>query len=170
MGNVKEAYLKKELEATGGRAAEAIEKAESEQLARLTLEALIQPRDLGAEQQEALRNALGRFSGRTVSVRSYALDTEGSRLATIILSVLRVSGIHISDQRGNLFNLAPGWNVVEGIQIAGPHSQDDLIDVLLQSPLGSDSHLKMFRKEDPGILETAPIEILVGVKPVAVIP
>jgi hypothetical protein len=81
MGNVKEAYLKKELEATGGRAAEAIEKAESEQLARLTLEALIQPRDLGAEQQEALRNALGRFSGRTVSVRSYALDTEGTRLA-----------------------------------------------------------------------------------------
>jgi len=152
------------------RAAEASEKAESEQLARLRLEAAIQPRDLSLEQHGKLRNALGKFSGRVVIVRSYALDTEGSRLATMILSALHASGMRISDQRGNLFNLAPGWHVVEGIQIAGPHSQDDLIDVLLRSPLGSDAHLKMFRKEDPSISDSAPIEILVGVKPVASIP
>jgi hypothetical protein len=143
---------------------------EDERMARLQLEAVIQPRDMSPEGQKKLRHTLHKFTGRVVSVRSYALDTEGSRLATIILSVLHASGVQTSDQRGNLFNLAPGWNVVEGLQIAGPHSQDDLINALLQSPLGSDPHLKMFRKEDPRILDTAPVEIMVGVKPIAVIP
>jgi len=142
------------------------EQAEGERLSRMKLEAEVQPREMTKEEEKELRSKLRKFSGRIVSVRSYALDTEGSRLATIILSALRSSGIQVSDQRGNLFNLSPGWNVVEGIQIAGPHSQDDLIHALLNSPLKSDPHLKMFRKDDPAIPESAPVEILVGVKPI----
>jgi hypothetical protein len=147
--------------------AQANKSTEDEKSARLQLQAAVQPRDMSLDEQKELKAALHKFSGRIVSIRSYALDTEGSRLATIILSALRTSGIQISDQRGNLFNLSAGWNVVEGIQIAGPHSQDDLISALLKSPLGSDPNLKMFRKEDPKILESAPVEILVGAKPIA---
>jgi hypothetical protein len=177
MGNIKEAYLRVALAGATEKAASAIERAETankaaedERLARLKLEAVIQPRDMSADEQKELKSAMRKFAGRLVSVRSYALDTEGSRLATIILSALHASGIQISDQRGNLFNLSAGWNVVEGVQIAGPHSQDDLINALLKSPLGMDPHLKMFRKEDPRILESAPVEIMVGVKPVEAIP
>ncbi len=147
-----------------------MEQTEGEKLARLRLEAAIQPRDLSLEEQSALKDVMHKFAGRVVSVRSYALDTEGSRLATIILSALHAVGIQVSDQRGNLLNLSAGWNVVEGVQIAGPHVHDDLINALLKSPLGTNPRLKMFRKEDPKILDAAPVEILVGVKPVAVIP
>jgi hypothetical protein len=150
--------------------ADALKATEDERMARTQLEEMVQPRDISSSEQKELRGVLHKFADRLVSVRSYALDTEGSRLATIILSVLQAAGVQTSDQRGNLFNLSAGWNVVEGLQIAGPHSQDDLINALLHSPLGSSQHLKMFRKEDPKILDTAPVEIMVGVKPIAVLP
>jgi hypothetical protein len=152
------------------RAADATKAAEIEKIERLKLEASIQPRDISAEEFNLFRMDLNHFVGRFVSVRSYAMDAEASRLSAMILSALHSSGITTSDQRGNLMNLGPGWNVIEGIQIAGPHSQDDLINALLKSPLGTDPHLKMFRKEDPRIEDTTPVEILVGVKPVTETP
>jgi len=173
MGNIKETYLRRDLaaateraECAAERAAEANEAAEKERVERLKLQASVEPRDISAEDPRRIRVSLERFRGRLVSVRSYALDVEGSRLAQMILTALRASGIEPSDQRGNLFNISAGWNAVEGIQIAGPHSQDDLINALLKSPPGSDPNLKMFRKEDANIPDTAPVEILVGVKPI----
>jgi hypothetical protein len=169
-GNIINEEQNRQLEQFKVDIAQATRIAEDEKLARLKLEVAIQPRDLSLEEQTTLKDAMHKFAGRLVSVRSYALDTEGSRLATIILSALHAAGIQISDQRGNLLNLSAGWNVVEGVQIAGPHAHDDLINALLTSPLGTNPHLKMFRKEDPKIPDAAPVEILVGVKPVAVIP
>ncbi|HYW37315.1 MAG TPA: hypothetical protein VE957_04310 [Terriglobales bacterium] len=77
------------------------------------------------------------------------------------------SGLQVSDNLGNFMNL--GGNVVEGVQIAGPHSQDDLINALLESPLGTDEKLKMFRKDNPKIPDNAVVEILVGVKPIVMV-
>ena len=144
------------------------EQTEAEKLARLKLEAAVEPRDMSSGEQKELKDVALKFAGRVVSVRSYALDTEASRLATVILSALHASGIQTLDQRGNLFNLSAGWNVVEGVQIAGSHKHDDLINALLKSPLGTNPQLKMFRKEDPQILESAPVEIMVGVKPIPI--
>jgi hypothetical protein len=170
LNQAKDAQVALDLRDKDVKIADALKATEDERMARMQLEGMIQPRAISPAEQKELRGALHRFAGRMVSVRSYALDTEGSRLATIILSVLGAAGVHTSDQRGNLFNLSAGWNVVEGLQIAGPRSQDDLINALLHSPLGSSQHLKMFRKEDPNILPTAPVEIMVGVKPIAVLP
>ena len=150
-----------------GRIAESEERTAKAELAEKELEAIIQPRDLASAEQIEIKRELSGFSGRVVSVRSYALDTESKRLGKIIEEVLRASGLQVSDNLGNLFNLA--GNVVEGIQIAGPHSQDDLIKALLGSPLGSDEKLGMFRKEDPRIPENALVEILIGFKPITTI-
>jgi hypothetical protein len=156
------------LNAKTGEAIERASKNEKEaakaELRTKELEAEIQPRDLTIEQQVELKRKLGGFSGRVISLRSYSLDTEGKRLGKILKSVFESSGLTVSDNLGNLLNL--GGNVVEGIQIAGPHSQDDLIDALLQSPLKTDEKIKMLRKDDPRLRPDALVEILVGVKPI----
>jgi hypothetical protein len=153
------------------RAAEADERADIALLGQeklrsdnLKLEELIQPRDLTMEQQLEIKRRLLGFSGRVISVRSYSLDTEGKRLGKLLKSIFEGSGLNVSDNLGNLMNL--GGNVVEGIQIAGPHSQDDLIGALLKSSLKADPSLRMFRKDDPKIRPDALVEILVGPKPI----
>lgn len=145
---------------------DAAERAANAELLTKELEAEIQPRDLTVEQQREIEQRLGGFTGRILSLRSYSLDTEGKRLGKIIKSVMERSGLQVSDNLGRLTNLE--GNIVEGVQIAGPRSQDDLIGALLKSPLGTDKKFKMLRKDDPKIPENALVEILVGVKPIVV--
>jgi hypothetical protein len=69
------------------RAAEANEKAEQEQLARVKLEALIQPRRLTLEQESILRLKASSFAGTRVIFKVY--DAEGWALAKQLGTALK---------------------------------------------------------------------------------
>lgn len=183
--DAKDRQLQIDLKEKDGKIAEAQEgtaslrkQAEDEASARVRLEALIQPRDLTPKQLRDLIALLKPFSGRPISVRSYALDIEGKRLGKTIMNALESAGLQVADNLGGVTNLKGKF--IEGIQISGPASQNDLIKSLMNSPLGQEKTLGTFRNlkpgitgqfgdmvfaENPGVFSDVRAEILVGVKP-----
>lgn len=93
MGNVKEAYLKYDLEATKERAAKA-------ELRTAELWKQVQPRELTLDQQKAIGNALRSFHGQKVTVSSFGWDQEGYGLSKQIVSALRSAGLEVMDRSG----------------------------------------------------------------------
>lgn len=61
----------------------------------LELLALIQPRELSVDQQKAIGNALRRFSGKSVFLRTYSFDQESMRLSTLLRAALTSGGIDV---------------------------------------------------------------------------
>lgn len=119
MGNVKGEYLDREVATANERAAEANRIAEAERLERIKLEAQVSPRRLTSEQQKRVASALRRFSGKAVSVTSYALDLEAALLGEQIIAALNMAGIRPDDRR--LSNMTLG-----GFALAIHVSGDDL--------------------------------------------
>jgi hypothetical protein len=61
----------------------------------LELLALIQPRELTVEQQKAIGQALRRFSGKSVFLRTYSFDQESMRLSALLNAALKSGGIDV---------------------------------------------------------------------------
>jgi hypothetical protein len=169
--------------AANERAAEAQRETARLTSENLKLKTLIQPRDLTLEQLGELTNRLRPFAGRDLSIRSFALDLEARRLGMLIASAVERAGLHVADNLGTVMNLR--GRIIEGIEVRGPaHTQDDLINALLASPLGRDRQLNMVRNptagitgnfgdqvmgENPGLFSGVRAEIFIGVKPIRVL-
>jgi hypothetical protein len=98
----------KAAEATA-RAAEANRIAEEEKLARVKLETRLAPRRLSAESQEAVVNAIKRFTPQSFDILSYADDPESTRLANDIYAILQRAGwLDESSSNSWLFTLITG--------------------------------------------------------------
>jgi len=61
----------------------------------LELKALIQVRDLSVDQQKAIGDALKRFSGKFVLIRTYSYDQEAMRLAELITAALKFGKVEV---------------------------------------------------------------------------
>jgi len=186
------AQARRDAETAKGDAAKADEKAgkanerasaneqEAQQLKseNLKLEAIIQPRGLSPTQSRETTDRMRAFTGRELSIRSYVLDIEAKRLGIVIKSSLERAGLRVVDNLGTVVNLK--GKIVEGIELRGPeHSQDDLINALLDSPLAKDRRLRMTRNpvagltgyfgdeilENPGVYSGTRAEIFIGLKP-----
>jgi len=109
MANIREGYLKRELAEASAkgeearavaavaneRAAEANEKAETERLARIKLEAKIAPRRLSSEQRRRMVAALSASARHQFTITSRMLDTEGADFALDISAALVESNWHL---------------------------------------------------------------------------
>jgi hypothetical protein len=141
------------------------EKLRSENLA---LQRRIQPRQLTVEQQQAIGKALAGFSGQSLDLRSYTLDAEGWGLAQQIKAALGKAEISVEDNSANFFVLG---TFIVGVLVAGPSTQQDLINGLKKS-LEDDGKLAVLAKmtdQDKSAAVLVPKEdvvtVLVGVKP-----
>jgi hypothetical protein len=97
-------------------AAKANEKAESERLERVRLEAAVAPRSLGLEEQGLIAGFWKPFSGKRVSVKTYMLDIEAAGLARQIISCLLAAGIDVDSR---LASEMPFGNLAVGIHVDG---------------------------------------------------
>jgi hypothetical protein len=66
----------------------------------------IQPRELTADQQKAIGNALRSFHGQKVTVFSYGWDQEGYGFSKQIVAALRFANLDVEDRSGK--SIAPG--------------------------------------------------------------
>lgn len=130
----------------------------------LRLEALIQPRELTGAEKASLREAVKPFAGRSLTIISYGMGAQARRLGNIIGPVLWDARIRAENRLGTMNVLGGGF--VEGIEITGPDSQNDLIAALLKSPLGSDKRFGAFKGVNRNKSQGAPVNILIGVKPI----
>jgi len=135
----------------------------------LRLEAAIQPRRLGPEQQKAISDALVSFAGRKALLRSYSFDTDGLVLGKQIMGALtpRIGGV---DSIGAVTPV--GGPLSEGVSITG--SDAAFVNALTSAFAGIG---KLSVNNDPprygvGSMMTAPavmpptdVTIFVGVKP-----
>jgi hypothetical protein len=101
------------------RAGEAAQKAEEERIARLKLEALIQPREINPDQRRQIGEILRRFAGHPVKLTSPPIDLEATRLATEIFEALQYGGVAVEDLRNRVMFTSPAT----GVQIGGPAAE-----------------------------------------------
>lgn len=157
------------IEEAKANANEAMQRAESERLERVKLEALIAPRSLSIEQQRQLSTKLSRFAGDKVVVASLAESGEPLWIAEQLINSLTTSGIVVVDMRGGYSSIS-GFSF--GIHLGG--SNRDLIK-LLETELRADGQeVSSDTTWAKGILTTPdmrPIEgaaaaIFVGTKPI----
>jgi multidrug efflux pump subunit AcrA (membrane-fusion protein) len=153
------------------RAAEATKAAEAEKIERLKLEAQIAPRRLTTEQMRAIASRCQKFKGRTVSVISYALDSEGAILGKQLIAVFGASGILVQDGTASSSPLG-GFSI--GIHVTG---SDQELATLLRQTLSVDAQLGVAPPNSEGggaqfEMRTGPsgpapdATVLVGVKPI----
>ena len=151
------------------RAAEANKTAEEERIERLKLEAQIAPRRLTQEQMQSMANACILFQGRSVTIRSYALDAEGAILAKQLIAALQASGVHVQDATAAS---SPVGGFMLGIHVTG---QDPTLVRELRRILSDEGKLVVAPVGTEPVgggweMRTGPstpteAEILVGVKP-----
>jgi len=166
--------------AAGGaqqKAKEAGERAESADLARVQLEAILSPRRLSLNQQQAIANSCRRFAGRRVIIMSYAGDAEAMVLAEQIRAALHAARIEADLSTGGLLTAG---SLLKGVQVSGPNED---FRVALESSLKNDGHLEIAGPkekrvpEGSGSMETGAMtfgpsdaSIFVGVKPPVLLP
>lgn len=150
------------------RAAEATKTAEDERIERLKLEAQIAPRRLTLEQMQSTASACIRFQGRSVTIRSYALDAESAILAKQLITVFQASGVQVQDATAST---SPVGGFMLGIHVTG---RDSTLVGEIKRILSDDGKLEV---APPGTepkggweIGTGPTtptdaEIMVGVKP-----
>jgi hypothetical protein len=150
----------------GREAAQARSEAAASDLARVRLEAQIQPRTLMLAQQKDCADKWRKFSSRAglaVVVRSYALDIEAKLLGAQILEALGRGGLKPIDQRSQY---TPGIDAETGIVVRGPSEQQDFIAAIVGA-LTNEAHLGAISDSKPfpgGVL------ILIGIKPLPLLP
>jgi len=166
------AWLATNLEAQTAQArkdtAEALERAadfdrEAASLHRrnLSLEQLVQPRQLTGEQAHDFTQALAAYSGRSVVLWSYGLDLEGSALAEQIRESL--IGAHVVVVN-NIGQLSSADRPRVGLLVAG--ADKHLVGALhdnLHAIGGIDAAIVELASAEAA--EAVPAEIFVGVKP-----
>ena len=137
--------------------------AETERLARLKLEAQVQPRTITIRQQEAIVKACRPFSGHSLELESYILDPEGFRLAQQIKSALEASGIRVEDAT---LRLESSGGFISGVAVWGAPSERRFIETLLTS-LKNDGLLKISTPYLPVDPKNQPGKVIlfVGLKP-----
>jgi hypothetical protein len=91
-GNIRDANLRRELNAANERTAQV-------EASNLALEAKIAPRRLDLDKQKAIISALSPFAGETVIVRSYMLDVESAILGGQLIDILNAAHIVPADRR-----------------------------------------------------------------------
>jgi hypothetical protein len=166
----------KSISEANARANEANQKAESERLERLRLEAVVAPRSLSLSQQNIIAEFLKPFSGKRVSVTTYSLDGEGASLATQIIASLNGATIEVDN---NLASVMPMGGFALGVHVNGDDS--GLVEAI-RTALGGVGGLFVAPPNTPAPLggasmQTAPADgskpvaasILVGIKPVMTI-
>ena len=126
--SIKETYLKRGIADANARAAEATQKAEEADLARLNLEAKIAPRRLNADQQRVIAEALKPFSGSKVMVKSYALDVEAAILGKQIIESLESANIQVSD---HTLSLSSFGSIALAVHVTG--NDETLVAALLDA-------------------------------------
>jgi hypothetical protein len=125
------------------------------------------PRQLLSSELVVLKTAADRFPGQVISVWSYGLDLEGSRLARQILSAIREPTV---DSVGHMVG---STTARIGVIVTGP--DDELVEALLTAlkPLsptrGSLNNPGAYSKSGVDMLygnpAIVPAEIFVGIKP-----
>jgi hypothetical protein len=163
------------------RTAQLEKEAETERLERTRLETLVAPRRLTLEQQKAIAKSCYRFSGHTVIVSSYALDTESRILGEQICSALQGAKINCVLNLGSLETFG---KLLSGIRVLGSPSQHGFVSAI-ESSLRNDGHLEIAgpeqqivpqvvgnRVEEFAIRTDQPVEatIFVGVKLAVLLP
>lgn len=124
----------------------------------LELQALVQPRDLTAEQQEAIARACTRFSGHKVTLQSNTVDLEGWLLAQLIRESLERASIQVTYDPRN----APTFATMgSGILVGGPANEQEFITTIRTS-LATIGELRVAGQQ-PAEGET--VLIAVGVRP-----
>jgi hypothetical protein len=159
------ARYKKQTSEADARAAEARSMAEQERLERIRLEAQIAPRRLSNEELDAITTTCRQFSGKVVTLVTYALDSEALILGRQIEGALMAAGLHVNP---NFASLQPFGGFIQGIQISGPVSEQDLVSRLTVS-LAKDGKLSVLQPRN--LLEgqgqrNKEVVILIGVKPI----
>jgi len=128
----------------------------------LSLEELVQPRELTGAQAHDVTEALAPYSGRAVTLWSYGLDLEGGALAEQIRESLIHAHIIVVNNIGQL-NSSDRPRV--GVQIAGA---DEHLVGALHNGLNAVGGLDAAVVELAGVkaADAAPAEIFIGIKPV----
>jgi hypothetical protein len=124
------------------------------------LELLIAARNLTREQQNTIGESLKKFSGRKVTLVSYALDAEGFVIATQIKFALEAGRLTVEDMRGKTL---PFGGVGVGINVSGPPNERPFVDALASS-LEDDGKLGVVPIR-PTTKRGTPVTLTVGVKP-----
>jgi cell division protein FtsB len=140
------------------------ERIEALRAANLALEAQISPRDLNVEQRKAVSEALKDFSGRTVTVQSFTMDSEAMRLGYEIMLALDGAGIQFFDNRGSVMIAGPALRF--GIEISNPGTEDgqkfgiSIAGAIMRATEGNISvrHL--------AVAHTSDVIVFVGAKPI----
>jgi hypothetical protein len=143
------------------RAADLDREAASLHRRNLSLEQLVQPRQLTGEQAYEFTQALAAYSGRSVILWSYGLDLEGGALAEQIRESL--IGAHVVVVN-NIGQLSSDVRPRVGVQIAGADTH--LVGALhdnLHAIGGMDAAVVELASAEAA--EAVPAEIFIGVKP-----
>ena len=128
----------------------------------LSLEQLVQPRRLSADQVHDVVQALAHHSGHAVTLWSYGLDLEGGALAEQIRDSLIAAKVIVVN---NIGQLAATDRPRRGVQITGV---DHALVASLYDGLHAVGGLDASVIDLPGAKpeDAAPAEIFVGIKPV----
>ncbi len=143
------------------RAADLDREAASLHRRNLSLEQLVQPRQLTGEQAHDFTQALAAYSGRSVTLWSYRLDLEGGALAEQIRESL--IGAHVVVVN-NIGQLSSDVRPRVGVQIAGADTH--LVGALhdnFHAIGGLDAAVVELASAEAA--EAVPAEIFIGVKP-----
>ena|SRR5208282_1229307 len=127
-GNVKEIAMKRELAASAERTGLLEKDAELIRQDNNRLEAQLSPRKLRPDQMQAIANALVGFSGRSIRVRSYALDVESAFLATQLMAAFTTAGLTVDN---NILSDSPMGVLGLGIFVTG--TNQGLVDAVLKT-------------------------------------
>jgi len=186
--NAEAAKARKDVETAEARiaearraAAEAQSSAEAERLERMRLQAIVAPRSLSLDEQRQIAEVCRRFAGHRAIVSSYGLDGEGAAIGGQLIALLRLAlgNDNVLDSRASSV-VTGGFQF--GIHLRGPDSERDFIRALSDS-LSSLGRLHTFINQPiPAIGsgmrgggQTFPagtpfVDIMVGIKPVPLIP
>lgn len=170
-------------------AAQATASAEREKLDREQLQVLVTPRRLGIDQQVKIGQDCQGRTGKTIVVSSYALDGEGTALASQIIAALTGSGMTVIPKLGAY---AVTGEFDFGISIQTPPEGMEFSNCLqyaflniggLEASVNGPLHVPSsivegneFRFGGSGGLTTthvragSPIFVLVGAKPLVLLP
>jgi hypothetical protein len=153
-------------------AQEAIARTKAGEVERLKLQAIVSPRSLSLEQQRSVASALTSFAGRRVTVATYSLDAERAILGKQIAAALGAAKINVDDRTASLMPLG-GFSL--GVHVS--ESEADLV-AAISLALASIGRLAVAPPNSTqtggasigvGDSSSAPVSILVGVKPVAMV-
>jgi hypothetical protein len=128
------------------------------------LRAAIADRDLSPKQQDDIRSSIKPFAGKTVYIRSYPNDSEAARLIIEIKTALQPT-IHVEDRTGELGATWANAGLILGIHLNPGEWTERAFATALVKSLRTNGKLVVSDLSELG--SSGLVEILVGVKPVA---